>query len=144
MTLAQARADIDAATSRHLVQIKGEAAVQHAEMHRVVRLGRQLFQPGASDARQMHLLTGGVTQFQQFRPQAVALARAERQQAPLHQGRGQTMGGAARQVQPLGQFGQRQGALHQRINHVQTTQQGLAAGRLGADFFFPIDLCGLD
>ncbi|MNN97312.1 hypothetical protein D3C81_2164560 [compost metagenome] len=54
------------------------------------------------------------------------------------------MGGAARQLQLLGQLGQRQGAVDQRIDDIQTTQQGLAAGGLDPGFLFALDLLGLD
>ncbi|MNY32900.1 hypothetical protein D3C86_1671460 [compost metagenome] len=144
MTFPQARSDVDPTPPWHLVQIKRETAVQHAQMDGVVGHRRQMFQIGARHARQMHLLAGGVAQLQQLRAETVALAWAEGQQATIHQGRGQAVGGAARQLQLLGQLGQRQGAVDQRIDDIQTTQQGLAAGGLDPGFLFALDLLGLD
>ena len=86
MTFAQARADVDAPAPRHLVQIKRMTPVQHAQMNRIVGLGRQLLQPGPGHARQMHLLTGGMAKLQQLGAERIAFARAERQQPPLDQG----------------------------------------------------------
>jgi len=103
LTIAHARADVDPASARQLVEIERSVVVQHAQVHRVLGVFPELFEMRPRDARQVHLLAGQIAELQELGAKAVAFARRLRQEPALDQRCGEAVCRAAGQAQLLRQ-----------------------------------------
>ncbi|PAV66733.1 hypothetical protein WR25_21739 [Diploscapter pachys] len=128
LAVADAAADLDATAAGNLVEIEGAVMIADAEVHRILRRGGQRLDMVACDLNDVGLLLCEEAEFEQLRPQAIALARREGEEATVDQRAGETVRRAARQAEPAGEFGERDRTIGDGVDQVEPPQQRLAAG----------------
>ena len=95
LQLADPRDDVDAALARDFVEVEHLAAVEHAEVHRVLGEEREALEMRRGDARQIELVAHAKSELEELRSQAVAAVRHEAQIAAGGERGGEAVGGAA-------------------------------------------------
>jgi hypothetical protein len=73
LTLTDAGADLDAAAAGNFVQIQGPRAIQHAQMNGVAGCAREGLEMHPRDAGQIHAPSSDVSEFEELRPQGIAI-----------------------------------------------------------------------
>ena len=137
VAITDAAGNVDAAAAGDLVEIERLIAVEPAQMDRILAGGGERLQMRAGDLHHVRLGLCQKAQLQQLWPQLIAFARQEGQEAALHHGIGEAMGGRSGEAHAFRQVGKLDRPVDHLIEQVQPAMQGLRAG--GFRFFLNLN-----